>query len=821
MIFLAAQSLVYVPCTTALEFPNKFGIKNGTDCSIQTSCDEVHEKHWDRKTCVVKIKARQRQNPDFWKQFGTPEFFGFREDGQLANTSDNMILTRAGCDEFCGGQTFYWDAIPRLTTWIIPVILLLSNIELSPIDKRRFTTLIHAVGDPIDSFWSILHKIYVWRRLYAIALSKCLKQVGREPGWSSYIERRRELLQRWKREWRHWFRSCALLYSRVKRWWRNFLYYRLRHRWERAAESPFLYGLVRIFGIRTAPMQPVEQPEPDHEDDEDDNDMYDKPHDRARVIATVLAGFEEINGTNIESETHYHMILDQLGRIGQPISDDGSRGQSMGAWDEWRHCARVLADARTNEFLRTLLAIFIYVFGVAAALYDELGGGNTSKPGGRIGSAVYLMWLVPLALLSNTVGSFTSRRTCLTIMHLFVERTTAVMEKEDLERQYRINQEAQSSTRAGKRKARQSHDSELSPEGIRVPERARGDSDSSLDQRPSPVETTNLLAPDRVHSGNVTFRATLWNDEGSSSKVSGRSSRSVELRPIIVVEGGENMIDDNDVVGLLPRTTWDHYFNWLQPLGAIYTYRPWKTDYRTVSMKSHAHYTSNWLFLLLSLFPVAVSVIGAFMIMWYAAPVGWSCRHVWVVGVCLAWLASTACTALIHIKKPFGWSGQVLWIMILVKDGVVGFVGLGLVFLSTSGLFNSCYCWSAYMFHRFLPFDWGREAWVPLNTDDVYDSYARRIYTPIVFGCLGAQLLFYAFIMFIWWDGVSVVRWNEDRCRAEWRHEIAHDDRRITYEQSGKMLFWYSKRDLAKHESIRRESQIAYRRMSSLGNAGR
>ncbi|KAI9170841.1 hypothetical protein HJFPF1_00315 [Paramyrothecium foliicola] len=671
-----------------------------------------------------------------------------------------MILTRRGCNEFCGGWTFYWDAGPRLTTWIIPVVLLLSNIELSPIDKRRFTTVIHAMGDPIDSFWSILHKIYVWRRLYAISLNKCLRQSGQEPGWSSYIARQQELLRRWKRGWRLWLRSLHKLVRPVKRWWQQWMFQRFRARWEAAAESWFLSLIVRLFGIRTADITSVQQEDQDIDtgtDSSDGDSDFNSPHDRARIVATVLAGFEEINGANITSETHYHMIMDHLGHIGQ--GDPATDGQA--AWNEWRQCARVLADARTNEFLRTLLAVFIYVFGVTAALNDNVGGGNTSKPGGRIGSAVFLMWLVPLALLSNTVGSFTSRRTCLTIMHLFVDRVTAAMarEAEVLQNQYRDRL----SPDATRPRGRPRRDTNLSPES-RIPSaRLSGDSSTGMSSRRSVGESSSLLPPQPSHP--PTFHAPDWNPGDGSPKP--RRPSSV----IIIIEEHQTRIDgdNDDVLPLLPESSWDHYFSWLQPLGAIYTYRPWKIGYRSVSTKSHAHYTSNWLLFMLALFPVLISVVGAFIIIWFAVPEGWSCRHIWVIGVALAWFASTACTTWLHINQPFQLNSQALWVVIVLKDAVIGIVSLGMVFLSTSGIFNNCYCWSAFMWHRYIPGDWGREAYVPLNASDDYEKFAKRIYSPVVFGCLAAQLAFFFFVIFIWWDGINVVRWNEDRCRREWR----------------------------------------------------
>ena len=86
------------------------------------------------------------------------------------NGPSNMTFTLAGCDAFCGPQqTWYTDIAPRLTVWLLPVLLLLANVELSPLDKRRFFALVHWLGDPIDSIWSLLHKLDAWDRCCALA----------------------------------------------------------------------------------------------------------------------------------------------------------------------------------------------------------------------------------------------------------------------------------------------------------------------------------------------------------------------------------------------------------------------------------------------------------------------------------------------------------------------------------------------------------------------------------------------------------------------------------------------------------------------------
>lgn len=240
----------------------------------------------------------------------TDEVF-FRDDsGQPMIHPDNITLTRGGCEKLCGSQAFYWDIGPRLSTWLIPILLLVSNVELSPIDKKRFLAIVHLFGDPIDSIWSLVHKMDAW--------SLC-------------------------------------------------------------------YSLAESYGFRC--------------------------ERRKRVVATVFAGFEEVDGIEIDSKHYFDVLINSS----KPCRESSYR--------EWRQTARELADSRTDEFLRACLAVSLYVYQVIAAFVKEVGGGNTSPPGGRIGTALFISWLVPVVLLSNAIGGFTSRRSCFDILHRFAERT--------------------------------------------------------------------------------------------------------------------------------------------------------------------------------------------------------------------------------------------------------------------------------------------------------------------------------------------------------------------------------------------------------------
>ncbi|KAK4126776.1 hypothetical protein N657DRAFT_630738 [Parathielavia appendiculata] len=336
--------------------------------------------------------------------------------------------------------------------------MLLANIELSPIDKHRFMNAVYAVGDSIDSFWSLLHKIYVWRRLHAMGIDRS------GPRGET--------------------RSC--------------------HQDDGGRGGERVISAVEL----------------DDQNEEEEGES-EHPHDRARVIATVLTGFEGISGAYIETELRYTVVMNRLGNIGQ-------------------------AGQETNEFLRTLLAIFIYVFGVAAALNESIGGANTSNPGGRICSAVFLMWFVP----SNA---------------------KAGLEEEEAD--------YQTTCEGG---------TDMTFVSIRI---------GTTRLPPSRLMTVLQALPsiEQPHLPTVTFQLLQ------------RCARHG-------VPDAAEPCDDS-----LPRhgNPFFHQATWIQR------------------------------------------------------------RRCYVL---------------------------------LLKDGIVGLGRLAAVFLSTSGVFNDCFCWSAYMWHRWLPGNWGREA---------------------------------------------------------------------------------------------------------------
>lgn len=60
---------------------------------------------------------------------------------------------------------FWLNAALRVAAWISPISLL-SVIELSPRKDSRMSTVCHALADPIDLAWCLIHKLSTWTEYY-------------------------------------------------------------------------------------------------------------------------------------------------------------------------------------------------------------------------------------------------------------------------------------------------------------------------------------------------------------------------------------------------------------------------------------------------------------------------------------------------------------------------------------------------------------------------------------------------------------------------------------------------------------------------------
>jgi hypothetical protein len=249
-----------------------------------------------------------------------PEIFFRGSDGRLMSNATNPVLTLSGCYRLCGTKTSaYRDSAPRLITWLLPITILIANMQFAPIGKERFLMVLHLLGDPIDSTWSLLSKVEIWNRCFSLA---------------------QELHQ--ARE----------------------------HQVQRDKEN------------------------------------------QAKNIAVIISAAEELIGpldTNIDAKQVFEEMLTCSTMPLEEIDDLN-----------WKTASN-LVDSRTNEMLRTCFSILQYLFQVMAAFVPAIGEAS-SPSGGEIGTAMLLSWLLPVVLLSNAVGDFTSSRKCLRIVLSFMEQ---------------------------------------------------------------------------------------------------------------------------------------------------------------------------------------------------------------------------------------------------------------------------------------------------------------------------------------------------------------------------------------------------------------
>lgn len=283
-----------------------------------------------------------------------------------------------------------------------------------------------------------------------------------------------------------------------------------------------------------------------------------------------------------------------------------------------------------------------------AGFVSAIGGGNTSPPGGRIGTAMFISWLVSAVLLSNVIGGFTSRCSCFTIMSRFGERTDNPYEM------------------------------------------------------PPPI-------------------------------------KSELLRGFTIVRRNSS-------------TPYPESLSWST---AIYTFRPWKTGY----INAERDWCRTALILSFSILPICIGMTGGFIIIWYTDPIGFDCRHLWLIGIFIAWFLSAFITWLSY--TPCFATGKYHWRFILIKDAFIATSSIIVIFLSSSGLFNSCFCWSGIFYYR-------GSARVPLNINPFYDYKDGTLYPAVVAICLFLQIFTFAVIAISWRNGLRVMRWGEETRHEEW-----------------------------------------------------
>ncbi|KAK4209837.1 hypothetical protein QBC37DRAFT_449440 [Rhypophila decipiens] len=583
-------------------------------------------------------------------------------DGTKANLK-NPLLTLKGCQAFCGVDWGYYpDSASRVVDWVVPIVVLVSNINLSPVERRIMMGIIHALGDPIDVTWSLLDKLYEWHICHQVARRAVeAARLASGPRLHAQDPDRRSA-------------NTILSVETANKADKND------------------HGAVQIQVTAVNSRDSTNAPDTR-------NASLDipapGPSERIRIIATVLGGFEELAGYQMTSPRQfYERTIRMLGNPASEFSPSAPSNASSSsqaatrspneAIDQWLDTALCLVDDRTNEFLRTGMAVGLYLFQLSSEFIDQITQNNENTPGGRIGAALMLSWLIPVALLSNLLGGFPSQRSNLRPLLDLLDKT-------------------------------------LPPQYLR--DGGHVDPASPLDHEGWALRDLNPHRQDQ-------------DDE--------------EL------EAGAHLN--------FHTSSWSAFFTSQRSTGSIYGFRPHKT--RTLYYSTGRDKLIRLSLPILATIPVIASFIASFILHWEAVPMGFSCRHVWVITVFGLWVISPFLTYFfVKLDSPsrkdklgYRWG----WWLIYTKDMIFGLGALSMIIASVIGMFNSCFCWSLAM--------WVGEAKaiMMVNTRGQYLEYKKGRYPGMVGGFILLQVGFVASVAGLMWNGLGVMRWGEGNKRGAW-----------------------------------------------------
>jgi hypothetical protein len=312
---------------------------------------------FQREICFKRMSDKIKYEKDTLKQ----EWF-WRSNGMDVQYP---VLSLSGCHHFCNWDgRWYFDVGQRLMTWLFPVVLLVGNMDVSPLDKWRYLEVFHLLGDPIDSMWSLLAKVEAWsfclflaKRNFGLFLGLTERQLG------TILAAIEEII---------------------------------------GPKGNPLLCLTEIVFPGNASQEEADSKQPISTKilTLSSNQSYKMSNQSGQGIRAVVieSTDQEDEGTNAPEEARLISAA--------PLSLSPNMIKIL------KDAAYEIADSRTDDIIRTAFAVCLYILQLVSAFVTVMGGGNSSPPGGRIGTAMLLTWLIPAIMLSNSVGGFTSRRSC-------------------------------------------------------------------------------------------------------------------------------------------------------------------------------------------------------------------------------------------------------------------------------------------------------------------------------------------------------------------------------------------------------------------------
>jgi len=138
--------------------------------------------------------------------------------------------------------------------------------------------------------------------------------------------------------------------------------------------------------------------------------------------------------------------------------------------------------------------------------------------------------------------------------------------------------------------------------------------------------------------------------------------------------------------------------------------------------------------------PLVASTFCAFFISWFTPTEGLGCRSLHHASLLFLFILSHAGTILIQRFLIHGQACTYQYPCIIIKDALVAVTHLTFTCLASIGLYNRCFCWSAW-------FSRGDRAVVSLYIDEYFEDKLRDVWPALIFSAIAVQFVFSAAII--------------------------------------------------------------------------
>jgi hypothetical protein len=594
-----------------------------------------------RVTCLERVRTKIASADStleakwFWGPNGMDERF--------------PILSLPGCYQLCNGDSrWYIDAGPRFMTWLLPAVLLIGNMDVSPLDKWRYLEVFHLLGDPINSMWSLLARVGVWSSCFFLAKKKLEQFPGLDERQLGTI--------------------LAAIDETIG-----------------SEENPLDCLTEIVFPGNTKQEQAcTERSNSSNKILQSSHQSYEMSDLPGQCIRIVVNERRDQDAAN-------EVYEDGKAPEGGHLISAAVRVSSPETVKILKDAAFDIADSRTDDIIRTTFAVCLFLLQLLSAFITVLGGGNNSPPGGRIAIVMLLTWLIPAIMLSNSVGGFASRRTCFRIIRKVVCKIRTEQHRQQLlcrvrELQKQIPLQERLQERKDLRK-------ELQDLMQHLLENNDQEAQNVLTEQ-TPLETT-------LRNSEAFFRNQRWS-------------------------GGSDLYRPNKY----------HQFG---PCS--------KQSTRTM--------------LALSIGPVLISLVFGSAILWKTPPYGFNCRSLMLLIITLSWSLSAFLTQATWelLGRQLGRRGH--WHLVVWKDAAVAIPTVLFLFLSSAGLFNTCYCRSFAISKGWIG------ARVPLNVTSEFDQLNGKLYPILAASCLFFQFAFFLAMRRVGRQGFRLMRWPDKERQLE------------------------------------------------------